>query len=179
MIATTFLAVAMATLPTGGTHHPSVVVHERFGTAPEKAITYERAAVPKGSRAVVAEWLNRDGTTTVDLAVKDLEPNRTFGAHVHTRPCGPKPDDSGPHYQNRVDPVQPSVDPRFANRRNEVWLDLTTDAGGDGGARATVDWRFRTGQAGSVVIHEHATLTHPGHAGTAGSRLACITVPFR
>ncbi|WP_320781393.1 superoxide dismutase family protein [Streptomyces sp. CRN 30] len=174
----TFLAVAVAALPTGGTHQPSVVVHERFGVSPEDAITYDRSAVPKGSRAVVAQWSNRDGTTTIDLGVKDLEPNRTYGAHIHTEPCGAKPEDAGPHYQNRVDPVQPSVDPAYANRKNEVWLDFTTDAGGDAASRSTVDWRFRTGQARSVIIHEHATMTHPGHAGTAGARLACITVPF-
>lgn len=177
-VVATFVAVAVAALPTGGTLQPNVVVQERFGVSVEKAITYEQSAVPQGSRAVVAQWLNRDGTTTIDLAVKGLERNRTYGAHVHSKPCGADPEAAGGHYQNRVDPVQPSVDPAYANRRNEVWLDFTTDARGDADSRTTVDWRFRTGQARSVIIHEHATMTHPGHAGMAGSRLACINVPF-
>ncbi|GGY98918.1 superoxide dismutase family protein [Streptomyces poonensis] len=178
VIATTFLAVAVASFPTGGTHHPSVVVHERFGVSSEAAVTYDRSSVPKGSRIVVAEWLNRDGTTTFDIGLKGLDPNRTYGAHVHIKPCGPKPEDAGPHYQNVVDPKQPSVDPAYANRKNEVWLDFTTDSDGDGGARSTVDWRLRSSKARSVVIHEHATMTAPGHAGMAGDRLACVTVPF-
>ena len=38
-----------------------------------------------------------------------------------------------------------------------------------------------TGRApASVIIHEaEATATAPGQAGSAGARLACITVPFR
>ena len=50
----------------------------------------------------------------------------------------------------------------------------------DGSARSTaiVDWRFREGGARSVVLHEMATSTHEGHAGTAGARLACVNVPF-
>ncbi|GGL93955.1 hypothetical protein GCM10010129_42340 [Streptomyces fumigatiscleroticus] len=179
VVATALLAVAVATVPTGGGHGPHLVVQERFGTSPKTAITYDRASVPKGSRVVVAEWKQKNGTTTVDLNVKGLDPKRTYGAHVHTKPCGTKPDDSGPHYQHVKDPVQPSVNPKYANSRNEVWLDFTTDASGDGNAHSTVRWRFRQGEARSVVIHEHATMTRPGHAGTAGARLACVTVPFR
>jgi superoxide dismutase, Cu-Zn family len=59
--------------------------------------------------------------------------------------------------------------------RNEIWLDFTADAQGNGFAVATVDWQFPDPRRlRSVVIHEHHTHTD----GTAGARLACITVAF-
>lgn len=77
------------------------------------------------------------------------------------------------------DPVQPSVDPAHANPENEIWLDLTTDADGAGGATTTVPWGFESGRrARSVVVHAMPPATDPGRAGTAGARAACITVAF-
>jgi Cu-Zn family superoxide dismutase len=74
--------------------------------------------------------------------------------------------------------VSPSTDPAYANPDNEIWLDFTTTKNGSGLAVAQVDWRFTDRHAGSVVVHAEHTHTDPGHAGTAGARLACITVPF-
>ena len=77
------------------------------------------------------------------------------------------------------DPVQPSVDPAYANPQNEVWLDLTTDGEGAGSATTTVAWGFeRAPRAQSVVIHAMPTATGAGRAGTAGDRAACVTVAF-
>jgi Cu-Zn family superoxide dismutase len=80
--------------------------------------------------------------------------------------------------QHVADPVQPSVDPAYANARNEIWLDLRTDADGVARSAARVDWAIPPGGAGSVVVHEHGTHTGAGEAGTAGDRLACVDVPF-
>ncbi|MCC3654361.1 superoxide dismutase family protein [Streptomyces sp. S07_1.15] len=141
------------------------------------AVTYDTEAVPPGARIGVRQWTDPEGTT-VRLRVSGLEPGRAYGAHVHTRPCGAEPDSSGPHYQHRRDPEQPSTDPRYANPDNEVWLDFTAGGSGDGTAEARQDWNFRPGEARSVVLHEHTTATEDGAAGTAGARLACFTVPF-
>ena len=71
------------------------------------------------------------------------------------------------------------TDPAFANPANEIWLDLTTDAAGNGRAKAVVDWQFPSGRRpGSVIIHERHTSTGAGTAGVAGQRVACLTVPF-
>jgi Cu-Zn family superoxide dismutase len=60
------------------------------------------------------------------------------------------------------DPVQPSVDPAHANPENEIWLDLTTDADGAGGATTTVPWGFESGRrARSVVVHAMPPATDP------------------
>ncbi|MFF3753389.1 superoxide dismutase family protein [Streptomyces sp. NPDC002018] len=157
------------------------------------ALTYDVTKVPVGSRvSVVQQSGESDGggdgvhageqadgaATTVLLRVSGLLPDRMYGAHVHTEPCGRAPEAAGPHYQNVMDPNQPSTDPAYANPGNEVWLDFTTDAGGHGTAESRHDWRFRPGGARSLVIHEHHTSTGPGEAGTAGARLACLTVPF-
>jgi superoxide dismutase, Cu-Zn family len=161
-----------------------VVVATTFSQASEaaagaEAVTYDTKLVPAGARVQVKEELRRGGGTRIALRVRDLAPNRVYGAHVHTKPCGKLPADAGPHYQDQVDPVQPSVDPKFANPDNEVWLDVNTNKDGSARAIATVDWRFREGGARSVVLHEKSTSTHAGHAGTAGLRLACVNVPFK
>ena len=146
-------------------------------SAPPTAVTFDQEAVPVGARARVTSSASGTGTR-VTLEVRGLQPDRTYGAHVHTKPCGSKPEDAGPHYQNVADPVQPSVDPAYANPENEVWLDFVTDHTGAGSSEDTVAWRFRSGGARSVVVHEHATSSDPGHAGTAGDRLACVNVTF-
>lgn len=159
-----------------------VVVKTTFSPVSEvagaKAVTYNSALVPEGARVQVKEELRRGGGTRIELSVRDLLPNRVYGAHVHTKPCGALPADAGPHYQNQADPTQPSVDPAYANRLNEIWLDLATNKDGSDRSTAIVAWQFREGGARSVVLHEMGTAMHPGHAGTAGARLACINVPF-
>ncbi|MEU5024810.1 superoxide dismutase family protein [Streptomyces milbemycinicus] len=117
--------------------------------------------------------------TRVMVWVRGLKANHTFGVHVHTKTCGTMPNDAGPHYQNVKDPKQPSTNPKYANPHNEVWLQITTDKSGDAHAMTHVNWRFRDSEARSLVFHEHATATHKGHAGEAGSRVACVKVPFK
>ncbi|MFD7664745.1 superoxide dismutase family protein [Streptomyces sp. NPDC059788] len=181
-VLTASLAMAPAAAPSMGVQCTSVTVRAHFAASPTgEAVTYDPALVPEGSRVTVVEKRYGPagtGRTVVALRLAGLVPDRTYGAHVHTKPCGPKPADSGPHYQNVRDPVQPSTDPAYANARNEVWLDLKTDADGDGASVAKVDWHVRYGEARSVVVHEHKTHTEPGHAGTAGARLACVNVPL-
>jgi superoxide dismutase, Cu-Zn family len=156
----------------------SAHVSETFQSAPGTAVTYDTALVPVGARGAV-QSRSGDGTTTVMLAVRGLEPTRWYGAHVHNEPCGERPGDAGPHFQSSVDPVQPSVDPTYANPQNEIWLDLTTDESGAGSAESTVTWTFPDDRRpGSVVVHAMQTATAPGEAGTAGDRAACITVEF-
>ncbi|MEU1075850.1 MULTISPECIES: superoxide dismutase family protein [unclassified Streptomyces] len=147
------------------------------GSPAGRAVTYVPTWVPVGSLVAVGESAD-DTMSRFELSLRGVLPNHTYGAHVHRLPCGANPDDSGPHYQNQPDPVQPSTDPAYANPRNEVWLDLTTDARGDGKSTAQVPWRIRPGEANSLVIHEKATATGPGQAGTAGARLACVNVRF-
>jgi Cu-Zn family superoxide dismutase len=161
---------------------PDVVAREAYFLQPANAepgdgLTYDTALVPAGAGITVVEVARR-GRTSAQLDLTGLLPDRTYGAHVHTAPCGPDPDAAGPHYQNRPDPVQPSVDPAYANADNEVWLDFTTDGRGSAHVSARQDWRFRAGAARSLVVHEHATMRRPGEAGTAGARLACLSVPF-
>lgn len=142
------------------------------------AITYDPALVPVGSRGAVSSDTGAGGTTVM-LAVRGVEPDRRYGAHAHTEPCGATGDLAGPHFQNEVDPVQPSVDPAYANPENEIWLDLTTDESGAGSATATVPWGFeRDRRAQSVIIHAMPTAMGAGEAGTAGARAACISVEF-
>ncbi|WP_368680822.1 superoxide dismutase family protein (plasmid) [Rhodococcus opacus] len=147
----------------------------------DDAFTYDQVAVPVGS-SVDVESQKGDGRTTVTFHATGLAPNRDFGVHVHQQRCGPQPADSGPHYQNDVDPAatpdKPSSDPAYANPQNEIWLDVTTDQAGNAQSLTTVDWEFRADEAKSVVLHAQRTMTGPGRAGMAGDRLACIDEDF-
>ncbi|MFL6141417.1 MAG: superoxide dismutase family protein [Labedaea sp.] len=178
MLAVAFSLPATGPAPAVRTGSAAVIV--RFGTFHAylpggTAVTYDPARVPAGGRATVVELSTQSGTL-VTLTLKGLLPNRDYGAHVHTARCGPNPADAGPHFQDLPDPHQPSTDPRYTNPRNEIWLDLHTDAAGNGHAMSTVDWVFAGRQARSVVVHEHHTRTGDG---AAGARLACLNVGFR
>ncbi|MET8759248.1 superoxide dismutase [Lentzea sp. NPDC004782] len=146
-------------------------------SATATAVTYD-AKVPNGAKVMVLGVPTASGGTTVLLKLKGLLPNRAYGAHVHVKKCGATPAEAGPHYQNVADPVQPSVDPAYANPRNEIWLDVHTDDRGFAFTTSTVDWQFTERHAQSVVLHNEHTHTKPGEAGTAGPRLACVNVPF-
>jgi Cu-Zn family superoxide dismutase len=142
------------------------------------AFTYNQALAPNGASArVLAVSLPLAGTTTT-LTVHGLLPDHEYGAHAHAKPCGATGDAAGPHFQYVADPVTPSVDPAYANSRNEIWLDFTTDRFGNGHAVSQVRWPLTDRHPDSVVIHEMSTHTDPGHAGTAGARLACLDVAF-
>ncbi|MGW6137151.1 hypothetical protein [Streptomyces sp. NPDC055140] len=105
----------------------------------------------------------------MSVRVEGLAAGRAYGAHVHQGECGGDPA-AGGRYQHREDPVQPSMDPAYANPEKEVWLGFTTDAHGAGAATARQGGEFRPGEARSVVLH--------GIPGGAGARIACFTVPF-
>lgn len=141
------------------------------------AITYDER-VPRGATSHFSSLSLPDGSTKIAVTLTGLEPNREYGAHVHTNPCGPAGSDAGPHFQDVPDPEQPSTNPEYANPDNEVWLDFTTDAAGNATVVEYGDWQLQDRKANSFVIHEHHTLTDPGEAGEAGDRLACMNVDF-
>jgi len=167
----------MVATPTAASACPDRFVRAS-GTFGTTAFTYDQAHVPAGATiSVYAVYADRT-KTIVALEVRGLLPNHEYGAHAHQKACGPLATDAGAHFQHVIDPVQPSVDPLYANPRNEIWLDFTTDTRGNGWARSAVRWQFDSRRAGSVVIHDHHTATDPGSAGTAGPRYGCLTVPF-
>jgi superoxide dismutase, Cu-Zn family len=145
----------------------------------EGPMTVYSAAVPTGATAEAKAVYNSAGDTIVTLHVRGLKPRTEYGAHAHVNVCGLDGAAAGAHFQNVVDPVSPSVDPAYANSSNEIWLDLTTDAAGNGVAHAKVSWQFSPDRrARSVILHEQHTSELPGSAGTAGARLACLDVAF-
>ncbi|MDL5159212.1 superoxide dismutase family protein [Actinomycetospora termitidis] len=149
------------------------------GGAASTALTYN-AAAPAGANVTV-ETVRAEDSTAATLTAQGLLPDRGYAAHLHTRPCGPTGNDAGPHFQNRVDPAatpeKPSSDPAYANPQNEFWLDLRTDASGAGTATTTVPFALTDRAPASLIVHEkEMTAIAPGQAGTAGGRLACVTL---
>jgi Cu-Zn family superoxide dismutase len=145
------------------------------------AVTYDPAVVPAGATVAVTA-VPADGEVTVELTVGGMVPRRAYGAHLHTDPCTAMPAEAGPHYQHEPDPKAvaspPSVDPRFANPRNEVWLDFVADTAGAATVSATQQWPFdEINPPRSLIVHAEQTRTAAGKAGTAGPRVACLTLP--
>ena len=138
--------------------------------------------LPAGASLRIHSVATGGGSTVVKLLAEGFPAGRTFGSHVHTKPCSATdPAASGGHYMH-----VPVASGGAATTDNEVWLDFTTNAEGRATATAVVDWVFvrdldhPTG-AGSVVVHRDATSTggagQPA-AGAAGPRLGCLSVPF-
>ncbi|SDK22899.1 superoxide dismutase family protein [Nonomuraea jiangxiensis] len=138
-----------------------------FTSADTSAIAYDRKLAPKGSQAsVTAESTAKE--TRTSLVVEGLRPNRTYGAHLHAKPCGKRPDDSGPHFQHHPGQINPA---------SEVWLDIKTNASGTGRSTARNEWALDpTKLPGSLVIHAKPTVTSGPKVGTAGDRVACLTL---
>jgi Cu-Zn family superoxide dismutase len=148
-----------------------------------RAVTYDPKVVPPGATAQVSIARTAQGTT-VRLTAGGLVPRRAYGAHLHTQPCTATPEDAGPHYQHSPDPLAaaspPSVDPAYANPRNEVWLDFTADASGAATVTARQNWTFdEVEPPRSLIVHAEHTRTAAGKAGTAGPRVACLTLATR
>jgi superoxide dismutase, Cu-Zn family len=180
---------AWSALPAGAAAGPT----EATGTfAPPAtattAFTYDPAQVPVGARVAVRVVPTGSHKTVVTLHAWGLLPDETYGAHAHYKPCGTAATAAGAHYQNAPDPALAgseaiaSVDPAFAYPGNEIWLDLVTNAAGNGRAQTVVDWTVRPtadGSPRSVILHLNSTSTGGAvPAGNAGARLACVTVPF-
>jgi Cu-Zn family superoxide dismutase len=170
------LAGCQALLLAGATTAPALAGDRVRAEGP--LVRYDTALVPDGATARVQEVRTASGSTVVTLHVRGLLPNHEYGSHAHVNACGATGSAAGPHYQDQVAPAGHGTDPLWANDGNEVWLDLTTDDDGNGSAQALVRWQFRPGGANSVILHAMHTSTQSGSAGTAGARLACLTVPF-
>lgn len=140
--------------------------------------------VPAGATARVQTVADAAGNTIVTLHVRGLAPDHAYGAHAHVLACHPTDAGAaGGHFQQvpNPHPVTNPTDPTYVNDRNEIWLDLVTDAEGDGVAQTRVPWQFSPDRRpGSVMIHaQHTSPGAPGAgAGTAGARVACLTVAF-
>lgn len=122
-----------------------------------------------GATARVHAVRTGSGKTTVTLHITELNPElagSTFGAHVHTGPCGTEGIHAGPHY------AHPPASPDQSLEDREVWLDFTVNSGGRAHAEATRSFTIPAVAARSVVLH--ASPTAPN--GNAGPRLACIDV---
>ena len=131
------------------------------------AVSYDRRLVPPGAQAsLTAE--SASGQTLTSLVVEGFLPSRSYGAHLHTKPCGRTGDDAGPHYQHFSGQVSPT---------SEVWLDITTDASGAGQATARHAWLLDPAALPkSLVVHAKRTKASGPEVGTAGDRVACLTL---
>jgi superoxide dismutase, Cu-Zn family len=162
---------------------PSLAGSDRVRAAGEPIRYGGGRLVPAGAVAEVEAVYDSAGDTTVTLRVRGMLPRHEYGAHVHAGRCHPtSARAAGGTFQNvpNPDPEWPA-DPAFVNPQNEIWLDFATDAAGAAVATTTVAWQFSPARRpGSVMIHAQRTRAGgpDGPAGTAGARLACLSVGF-
>ena len=147
-------------------------------SAAGKLVRYSPVVSERAAARVDAVY-DTAGDSTVTLRVRGLRPETEYGAHVHMVRCGDSARDAGTDYQHvpNPDPGSPH-DPMFENPGNEIWLDFKTDIAGNAVVSSVLPWQFSPDRRpGSVIIHAERTRLGPdGPAGTAGARLACLTV---
>lgn len=108
-----------------------------FEPLPDVPIAYSRVGGE-------AELERANGGTTVSIAVTGLEPNTAYIAHLHTSACG-LADSGGPHFQfEKGGSEEPP---------NEIHLEFTANANGEGKAKASSKREVPVGEAGSIVLH--------------------------
>lgn len=157
-----------------GSHASKVTVSGggQFTDNDSAAIAYDRKLAPEGAQAsLTAESVG--GKTVSSLVVEGMLPDRHYGAHLHAKPCGAKPDDAGPHYQHATH----GADAKKASEKNEVWLDLKTDKSGTGRATSRQSWALDPANLPrSLVLHAEPTKKSGPETGSAGPRVACLTL---
>ncbi|MEM9489691.1 MAG: hypothetical protein AAGC55_11130 [Myxococcota bacterium] len=152
----------------------SVVIHREIGLEAPKvacanltratfvdlqtqvAPTLLQAGIERGYDALggTASMTRRlDGSTEAVLNVTGAMPNTAYNVHIHDYSCGLS--SGGGHYK-----VDTTVE--GAIESNEMWLDFTSDASGNGTAQTSLQHLARP-EAQSVVLHDAAD----------GERLAC------
>jgi hypothetical protein len=130
------------------------------------------ADAPAGDSKVdgEAELTRSNGGTKVSLSVTGLEPKTAYVAHLHTGGCD-QADPGGPHFQfEKGGSDEPP---------NEIHLEFSSNAAGEGEAEASSKREVPIGEAGSVVIHsaddeshhEMVALVHEGHSHS--DKVAC------
>jgi hypothetical protein len=146
LAATVVLTVTAAGSPVeAGTD--AEVTHGRFDTTQKGQV---RGYDIRG-HAVMIRTDVEGGRTVVVSVARGLEPNTTYGSHVHDAPCSTG---GGGHYQHTVGGA--------VDDENEIWPTLHTNGRGVAVAKATHDHRARP-DAQSIVIHDGD-----------GARVACL-----
>ena len=120
--------------------------------------------------AAFAACGSSDDGTTVSISVTGLEPKTAYIAHLHVGGCG-QAEPGGPHFQFKKGG---SEEPP-----NEIHLEFTSNAAGEGEAEASSKREVPVGEAGSVVIHtaeeephhEMVAFAHEGHSHS--EKIAC------
>lgn len=143
VLATALLAlVAAAALIACGSDESTTAAEEE---AVSGKLALLEGAPPGYSKVAGEAALTRsDGGTTVSLTAGGLRPHTPYIAHLHVGGCE-QTDPGGPHFQ--FEPGGSEEPP------NEIHLEFTSDAAGEGEAQAKSKREVPVGEAGSIVLH--------------------------
>lgn len=148
LAAATALVAGLAAPTSAGADPGAEVTSGRFRAT---ALGEERGHDVRGGAVMIRNDAD-GGRTIVVSVVRGLDPDTTYGSHVHDAPCAAG---GGGHYQHEVGG---DVDPV-----NEIWPTIRTNAHGNGRGVATHEHRARP-DARSIVIHDPSD----------GGRIACL-----
>jgi len=155
LVATMLALAAVAALIACGSDEETSAELEEIVTGELTTLAEAPPAYSKVSGKV--ELGRGEKETTVRLSVSGLEPNTAYIAHLHVAGCD-QSDPGGPHFQ--FEPGGSEEPP------NEIHLEFTSDADGEGKAQTRSKREVPVGEAGSVVLHE-ADEHHKTTAGEA------------
>ncbi len=125
------------------------------------AVTYDQGLVPPGAVATVS-ITQTSADSRVWFTVAGLLPNRGYGVHLHTKPCGESGADAGPHYEHRHPPNPPATPSR----------PVPSPASGPGSATATA-----SGVAAPAPVSDAAAMPASVRASASTSASAAASVP--
>lgn len=164
LVTVLLVLVAAAVLAACGSSDSSTTETSGEENAPVSGQFAPVSDAPSGYSKVdgEAELTRSNGGTTVSLSVTGLEPKTAYIAHLHTGGCD-QAEPGGPHFQFKKGG---SEEPP-----NEIHLELTSNAAGEGEAEASSKREVPVGEAGSVVIHaagesHHEMTAYSGEAET-------------
>lgn len=105
------------------------------------------------------------GGTVLSLSVSGLEPKTEYMAHLHTGGCD-QADPGGPHFQFEKGGAEEPP--------NEIHLEFSSNAAGEGEAEASSKREVPVGEAGSVVVHTVAGESHHEAAADDGGEVDTV-----
>jgi Cu-Zn family superoxide dismutase len=148
-----------------------------------KAVTYDPDLAPIGA-AMTATIIPTSEGSTAQITVLGLLPDRGYTVYAYDKACGATPGAAGARFQEHLDPAAtaatPSTDSRYVNPRNEIWLDVQTDAAGTGTSATTVPFVLTDRVPHSIMVHDKMQASKdPSQAADIGARIACLTLSMR
>ena len=111
-----------------------------------------------------------DGRTHLSVTLSGLQPDVTYGVHLHNAPCSATNPGGGHYKHDSTGPGRPPNELWASSTPHDPLAGIESNAAGNASGNGTADW-VAGANAVSVVIH--AGLGHGATTTAGGPKLAC------